>query len=230
MQPLILHHLNKSRSLRIVWLLEELKVPYEIKKYERDPKTMLAPESLRLIHPLGKSPIVTDPNNLNAVVAESGAITEYILDRYGKGRLIPAPGTPQRLRFTYWLHYAEGSLMPLMLLRLVFNQVKHSPAPFFVRPILKQINAKVTRAFIGPQLTLHLDYIESELQKSPMGWFVDDEMTAADVQMSFPLRAAMGRAGLNDSRPRTMDFLARIQKRPAFQAALQLTGETFDDL
>ena len=214
------HHLNNSRSQRILWLLEELGVEYEIKRYQRDPATMLAPPSLREVHPLGKSPVVTDGGD---TLAESGAILEYLVARYGNGRLIPPAGTPERLRYTYWLHYAEGSAMPPLLLKLVFDRVETGPMPFFVRPIAKGIAQKVKSAFITPQLEMHLDYMEAELGKSE--WFAGNELTAADVQMSFPLEAASGRAGLNASRPRLMAFLRRIHARPAYRRALERGGE-----
>ena len=214
------HHLNNSRSQRILWLLEELGVEYEIKRYQRDPAPMLAPPSLREVHPLGKSPVVTDGGD---TLAESGAILEYLVARYGNGRLIPPAGTPERLRYTYWLHYAEGSAMPPLLLKLVFDRVETGPMPFFVRPIAKGIAQKVKSAFITPQLEMHLDYMEAELGKSE--WFAGNELTAADVQMSFPLEAASGRAGLNASRPRLMAFLQRIHARPAYRRALERGGE-----
>ena len=181
---------------------------------------MLAPPSLREVHPLGKSPVVTDGGD---TLAESGAILEYLVARYGNGRLIPPAGTPERLRYTYWLHYAEGSAMPPLLLKLVFDRVETGPMPFFVRPIAKGIAQKVKSAFITPQLEMHLDYMEAELGKSE--WFAGNELTAADVQMSFPLEAASGRAGLNASRPRLMAFLQRIHARPAYRRALERGGE-----
>src|SRR5262250_2243786 len=149
----VVHHLNNSRSQRVLWLLEELGVPYEVTRYERDPATMLAPASLRAVHPLGKSPVVTDDG---ATIAESGAIVEYLVDRYGNGRLAPAPGAPERLRYTYWLHYAEGSAMPPLLLTLVFSRVETAPVPFFIRPVARGIVSKAMTSFIGPQLKLHL--------------------------------------------------------------------------
>jgi glutathione S-transferase len=227
MQPLVLHHLEQSRARRIVWLLEELQVPYVIKAYQRDPKTFLAPKELRSVHPLGKSPLISDPNHGNRVLAESGAIVEYIIARYGKGRLIPPENTDARLRWTYWLHYAEGSLMPLLLLRLVFNRVATSPAPFFVKPIIKGINKKVSAAFISPELKLHLGYIEQELAANPRGWFAGDDLTAADIQMSYPLEMAMQRAGSDASKPSIAQFLDRIHARPAYQRACEVTGETW---
>lgn len=217
---LTLHHLNNSRSQRILWLLEELELPYEIRRYQRDPKTMLAPDSLRQVHPLGKSPVVTDGA---LTLAESGAIVEYLVDQYGNGRFAPAPGTPERLRYTYWLHYAEGSAMPPLLLRLVFDTIEKSPMPFFVKPIAKAISGKAKNSFIGPQIKLHLDYLEGELGKA--AWFAGSEFSGADIQMSFPLEAAAARAGLDASRPRLMDFLARIHARAAYQRALKKGGE-----
>jgi len=214
------HHLNNSRSQRILWLLEELGVPYEIKRYQRDPKTMLAPPELRAVHPLGKSPVITDGG---LTLAESGAIIEYLADRYGTGTLIPAPGTPERLRCNYWLHYAEGSAMPPLLLKLVFRRVETSPMPFFVKPVAKGIAHKVMSSFVDPQLKLHLDYMEGELGKSE--WFAGDAFSAADIQLSFPLEAFAARGGLDASYPRLSAFLQRIHARPAYQRALQQGGE-----
>jgi glutathione S-transferase len=214
------HHLNNSRSQRILWLLEELGVPYEIKRYQRDPKTMLAPPELRAVHPLGKSPVITDGE---LTLAESGAIIEYLADRYGAGTLIPAHGTPERLRCNYWLHYAEGSAMPPLLLKLVFRRVETSPMPFFVKPIAKGIAHKVMSSFVDPQLKLHLDYLEGELGKSE--WFAGDAFSAADIQLSFPLEAFAARGGLDASYPRLSAFLQRIHARPAYQRALQQGGE-----
>jgi len=213
------HHLNNSRSQRILWLLEELGAEYEVRRYERDAETMLAPASLRAVHPLGKSPVITDGD---VTMAESGAIIEYLADRYGAGRLAPAPGAPERLRYTYWLHYAEGSAMPPMLMSLVFNRLRTAPAPFFVRPVARGIADKVMTSFVSPQIKLHLDYMEGELGKSR--WFAGDEFSAADVQMSFPLEAAASRGGLDASRPRLTDFLARIHERPAYRRALEKGG------
>ena len=216
---IVVHPLNNSRSQRVLWLLEELGVPYEVKRYERDPTTMLAPAALRAVHPLGKSPVITDGD---LTLAESGAIVEYLAGRYGDGRLVPAASTPAHLRYLYWLHYAEGSAMPPLLLKLVFDRVQASPMPFFVRPIARAIAQKAMTSFIGPQITLHLDYLEGELGKS--AWFAGDEFTAADIQMSFPLEAAAARAGLDQSRPRLMAFLERIHARPAHRRALERGG------
>jgi glutathione S-transferase len=213
------HHLNNSRSQRVLWLLEELDAAYEIKRYERDPKTMLAPASLRAVHPLGKSPLITDDDR---TIAESGAIVEYLVERYGKGRLIPPAGTPDRLRYTYWLHYAEGSAMPPLLMKLVFQRMAQGPMPALIRPIARRIAERVQSGFVDPQIDLHLTYLEGELAKS--SWFAGNDFTAADIQMSFPLEAATARGGLDSRRPKLMDFLGRIHARPAYKAALQKGG------
>ncbi|MFG3693011.1 glutathione S-transferase [Stutzerimonas stutzeri] len=216
---LTLHHLDHSRSQRVLWLLEELELPYEIKLYTRDRQTMLGPAELKKVHPLGKSPVITDGE---LTLAESAAILEYLLDRYGSGRLAPPAGSSEYLRFRYWMHYAEGSAMPPLLLKLVFDRVANGPMPFFVRPVARAIANGANKAFIGPQLKLHLDYMESELGKSL--WFAGDEFSAADIQMSFPLEAAQSRAGLEASRPRLSAFLQRIRERPAYQRAIARGG------
>lgn len=214
-----LHHLNNSRSQRILWLLEELGVPYEIKRYQRDSKTMLAPAELKRIHPLGKSPVITDGE---LTLAESGAIIQYLAERHGNGKLLPAAGTPERLRCNYWLHYAEGSAMPPLLLKLVINRIRTAPAPFFIKPIARRIADKVDRTFTDAQLKLHRDYLESEL--GAHDWFVDDSFSIADIQLSFPVEAFAARGGLDDRYPRLKDFLRRIHARPAYQRALERGG------
>ena len=217
---IVVHHLNNSRSQRILWLLEELGLTYDIKRYERDKKTMLAPPELRKVHPLGKSPVVTDDD---LTLAESGAIIEYLVERYGDGCFAPARELPAYLRYRYWLHYAEGSIMPPLLLKLVFDKIETSPMPFFVKPIAKAISGKANSSFIMPQINTHLDYLEDELGKGK--WFVGDDFTAADVQLSFPIEAAAARGGLDASRPRLMDYLKRIHARPAYQRAIARSGE-----
>jgi glutathione S-transferase len=215
----VVHHLNNSRSQRVLWLLEELGVPYEVKRYERDAKTMLAPPELLAIHPLGKSPVITDGE---IILAESGAIIEYLVDKYGEGRMRPPAGSPQRLKYLYWMHYAEGSAMPPLLFRLVFNRVASNPAPWPVSAIARRIAATVEKSFIEPNLSRHLNYMEAEL--NAQAWFAGEEFTAADVQMSFPLEAAALRGGLNASRPKLMAFLDRIHARDAYKRALQRGG------
>ena len=217
---IVVHHLNNSRSQRVLWLLEELGVPYEVQKYQRDAKTMLAPAELTRVHPLGKSPVLTDGA---ITVAESGAIVEYLLENYGAGRLVPPPGTESRRRFTYWLHFAEGSAMPPLLLKLIFDRIGSGQGmPFFVAPVAKGIAGKVKALMIEPNLKRQLDFMESELERSE--WFAGDEFSAADIQMSFPVEAAAQRAGLDASRPKLMAYLKRIHARPAYQRALARGG------
>ena len=213
------HHLEHSRSQRVLWLLEELGLEYEIKRYARDRKTSLAPPELKRVHPLGKSPVIDDDGR---VVAESGAIIEYLVDRHGQGRLAPPAGSDERLRYTYWLHFAEGSAMPPLLFTLVCDKVKSAPMPFFIKPIARGIAAKVMDGFVKPNLKSQLDFMEAELLQHK--WFAGDQFSAADVQMSFPLEAAAQRAGLNESRPKLMAFLKRIHARPAYKRALERGG------
>jgi glutathione S-transferase len=216
---LTVHHLNNSRSQRVLWLLEELGLPYEVKRYQRDPRTMLAPPELRAVHPLGKSPVITDGPR---AIAESGAILEYLVERHGDGRLRPAAGSEDALRYRYFMHYAEGSAMPPLLLKLVFDRLERAPMPFFARPIARGIARKAKAGFITPQIDTHLAFLEAELAGRP--WFAGDAFTAADIQMSFPLEAAAARGGLAADRPRLLDFLQRIHARDAYQRALQRGG------
>jgi len=213
------HHLNNSRSQRVLWLLEELGVDYEVKRYQRDPKTMLAPASLRSVHPLGKAPVITEDG---LTIAESGAIIEYLIERHGGGRLIPPPGSPERLSYTYWLHFAEGSAMPPLLLALVFGRLPQQPMPFFVRPVARGLCAKVLETFIAPQLKAQQQFMEGELAKST--WFAGEAFSAADVQMSFVVEAHAARGGLDASRPKLIAWLERIHERPAYQRALAQGG------
>jgi glutathione S-transferase len=214
---IVVHHLNNSRSQRVLWLLEELGVPYEVKRYERDAKTMLAPPELLAIHPLGKSPVITDGDK---TLAETGAIVEYLVDTYGQGRLIPPAGTPERLAWTYWLHYAEGSAMTPLLLKLVFTALP-TRAPGLMKGLVKAIAAKAQASFVDPQLKSHIDYWEAELSKAE--WFAGPAFTAADIMMSFPLEAGAARAGAA-SRPKVAAFLQRIHARPAYGKALERGG------
>ena len=215
----IVHHLNNSRSQRVLWLLEELGVPYEVRRYQRDPKTMLAPAELRVVHPLGKSPVITDGQ---ITLAESGAILEYLIEKYGNGRLVPASGTPERLRYTYWLHFAEGSAMSPLLLKLVFERIKRTPVPFFIRPIARGIADRALTSFVQPNLVRIFDYLEGELAGSD--WFAGSAFTAADIQMSYPVEAARARAGLDNSRRQVTAWLERIHARPAYGRALESGG------
>jgi glutathione S-transferase len=216
---IIVHHLENSRSQRVLWLLEELGVEYGIVNYRRDPQTMLAPPELRTVHPLGKSPVITDEG---VTVAETGAIVEYLVGRYDNGALAPPVGSEDRRRWTYWLHYAEGSAMPPLLLSLVMSRIARSPMPFFAKPIAKGIAAKVMSGFVDPQLRSHLDFLEGELASRP--WFAGDAFSAADIQMSFPVEAFAARGGLNTSRPNVWGWLERIHARPAYRRAIEKGG------
>jgi glutathione S-transferase len=213
----IVHHLEDSRSQRVLWLLEEMGLEYEVVRYARDPATKLAPPALRAIHPLGKSPILQEGDT---VVAETGAIIEHLLDLRPQAGLRPPPGTEERRRFTYWMHYAEGSAMTPLLLKLIFGELpKRSPG--LVRPIVKGISARVGSSFIDPQIKAHVDFWESELGRSD--WFAGDHFSGADVMMSFPLEAASSRADLS-ARPNIRAFLERIHGRPAWRRALERGG------
>jgi len=212
------HHLNNSRSQRVLWLLEELGLPYEIQHYQRNPVTNLAPPELLKVHPLGKSPVITDGD---VTVAETGAIVEYLVERAG-GRLKPAHGTPEQRRYTYWLHFAEGSAMSPLLMTLILGRIRKA-GPFFVRPITRKIADTVMASFVTPNIRRQLAYAEAELSTRP--WFAGSEFSAADVMMSFPLEVAVVRGGLDATGyPRLTDWLARIHARPAYQAALQRGG------
>lgn len=215
---LTVHHLNNSRSQRVLWLLEELGTSYEIKHYQRDPQTMMAPPELKAIHPLGKSPVITVDGG---VLAETGAIVDYIVARYGKGRLIPPPNTPERLAWTYWLHFAEGSAMPPLLLKLVFSALP-ARAPRLLRSLVRSIAARAQSGFVDPQLKTLFDYLEQVLTRTE--WFAGPEFTAADIMMSFPLEAAADRAGALTGRPRLAAFLEKIHARPAYRRALEKGG------
>lgn len=212
-----LHHLNNSRSQRILWLLEELGVPYEIKKYERDHQTMLAPPELKKVHPLGKSPVITDGD---LVIAESGAIIEYLVNKYGNGKWKPT-SEKDLIKYTYWLHFAEGSAMPPLLLSLIFSKIE-TTAPFIIRPVAKAIAGQVRKMFINPNIKNNFAFMEAELSKST--WFAGAEISAADIQMSFPIEAAKSRGFLNHH-PNLIAYLSSIHARPAYKRALEKGGD-----
>lgn len=199
----ILHHLNNSRSQRILWMLEELELPYEIKRYQRDPKTMLAPPALRAVHPLGKSPVLEDDGH---IVIESAAIVEYLAEK--SGRLGPPSARGDALLYRQFLHYAEGSMMPPLLVKLVLMRV----------PIMGRL--AISR--FQPMIDTHLAFVEGELARRP--WFAGDAMTAADIMMSFPLEAARARGGLDERYPHSMAWLDKVQARPAYRRALEVGG------
>lgn len=213
------HHLENSRSQRILWLLEELGLEYEIKHYARNPETQLAPDSLKKVHPLGKSPVITDGKR---TLAESGTIIEYLARRYGNGEWAPAPEDENYWEYHYWMQYAEGSLMPPLLLKLVFNKIRTEP-PFFVRPITGRIADQVDGVFTNQQIKTHFRYVDQHLASHE--WFLGDRISAADIQMSFPLEAAVARQTIGEEYPYVHAFVDRFQARPAYLRALEAGGD-----
>jgi glutathione S-transferase len=224
---LTVHHLETSRSQRILWLLEELGVPYELRVYRRDPATRLAPAELKAIHPLGKSPVVTDDGE---VIAESGAIIEYLVEKFGSrgqgelAHLQPAPGTPEYRQCRYWMHYAEGSLMNWLVMKLVFVSIPKRPMPFFAKPIARAICDKVQVQLVDPNLQAALTFIEDHLARNR--WFAGNDITMADFQMSFAVEALLSRATGTGSYPRLREYRDRIRARPAYQRAEAKGGPT----
>jgi len=222
---LTLHHLETSRSHRILWLLEELGVPYELRRYQRDPATRLAPPELKKIHPLGKSPVLTDGE---LVVAESGAILEYLAECYGAqapaelAHLEPARGTPAHRQCRFWMHYAEGSLMNWLVMQLVFGSIPRQPMPFFVRPVARALCAGVQQKLIQPNVQAALAFMENHLAQHR--WFAGEHLSLADFQMSFAVEAALARGAAASTWPHLHAYLQRIQARPAYQQALAKGG------
>ncbi len=224
------HHLENSRSQRILWLLEELSVPYELKVYKRDPKTRLAPPQLKKIHPLGKSPVIVDDGE---VIAESGAIIEYLVETYGtktKGELAhlqPDAGTPAHRQVRFWMHYAEGSLMNWLVMKLVFTTIPTQPMPFFARPIARGISQAVIGKLIDPNLDTALAFMEAHLAENE--WFAGKNISMADFQMSFAVDAALSRVAKGKHYPHLRKFKSRMEARPAYQRALAKGGPTLAD-
>lgn len=212
------HHLQNSRSLRVIWLMEELGVDYSVSVYERDPETNLAPSAYRTLHPLGKAPIVTMGDT---TLAETGAIIEHFMDQHPEAGLRPEPGDPAREKYHYWLHAAEGSLMPLLVMALFFNRMETAP-PFFIRPVVKAVTGRIRDMYLTPSTTNMIDFIESELGKSE--WFAGDKMTAADIMMSFPMEAAMSRVDTGKPCPNIQNWLKKIHERPAYIRAVEKGG------
>lgn len=222
---IIVHHLDHSRSNRVLWLLEELELPYDVRVYKRHPKTLLAPKELKAIHPLGKSPVLEDGS---IKIAESGAILTYLLETYSQGRLQPQINTPNWRHYQYFLHYAEGSLMPLLLLGLIFSRISKPPVPFFLRPFARLIEMGIRQKLISPQYKNNFDFLEKEL--SARSWFAGDMFTAADIQMSYPLEAAASRDIFKD-KPNISKWIETIRARPGYQRAIARGGPvTFDSL
>lgn len=213
------HHLENSRSHRVLWLLEELELDYEVDRYERDPETMRAPDELRQIHPLGKSPAITDDDY---TVAESAVILEHVLDEYGDGALRPDEGTDAYQKYRYWMHYAEGSAMPPLLMKFVFNELPEQ-SPWFLSPLLRKIADMVGQEFLDPEIERHVEFWEAEL--ADREYFVGDTFTAADIQMSFPLAGVVDRAEGTEAYPNCRDLIGRLRDRPAFRRALERSGD-----
>lgn len=214
------HHLETSRSQRVLWLLEELGVPYQIVVYKRDKKTKLAPPELKAIHPLGKSPVITDGD---MTVAESGAILEYLVETYGANSgLQPKPGTPAYHQSRFWMHFAEGSLMNWLVMKLVFMTIPTQPMPFFVRPIARQLCAQVQAKLIDPNVSTALAFMEDHLSKH--AWFAGDTLSVADFQMSFAVEAALARGARAGSYPKLLAYKEKMIARPAYKRALEKGG------
>jgi len=217
----VLHHLENSRSQRFLWLLEELGTDYELKTYRRDAETSLAPPELLAVHPMGKAPVITHDGR---TIAESGAIIEYLLDQFDAEEILqPAKSTAAYQQYRYWMHFAEGSFMPLMVMSLIFNRLEKARMPFFAKPIAKSIAGKVRQSYLQPNTKRALDFMESTLAASK--WFAGPDFSAADIQMSFPVEAAATRTGLDDRYPALQAFLDRIHARPAYGRALERGGE-----
>ena len=217
---IIVHHLNNSRSQRVLWLLEELKLPYEIKRYERDPKTIRAPKSLRDVHPLGKSPVITDGD---VTVAESGAIIDYLVRTYAKDTFSPNEDTAEFRDYQYWMHFSEGSLMPPLLMRMLFEKVKTSPMPFFIKPVAKMIADKVLSTFVNPEIKLNMGFVDDYLAKHT--WFAGENLSGADFQMSFPLEASVAAGAISNKFPNIHAYVKRFQAREGYLAALDKGGD-----
>lgn len=212
------HHLENSRSQRVLWLLEELGAEYEVIRYARNKKTRLAPPELKAVHPLGKSPVITDGD---VTVAESGAIVEYLVENHAAGNLVPQQSSQGWREYKYWLHYAEGTFMPLMVMTLIFNTIE-AKSPFFIRPIAKGISGQVRKTYLGPNTKANLEFMNQHLDQNE--WFCGSAFSAADIQMSFPVEAAGARSDLAEKYPNLKRFLQTIQARPAYLAALERGG------
>ncbi len=215
---LTVHHLEDSRSQRVLWLLEELGVGYDIKRYERDKESRLAPASLKAVHPLGKSPVVEHDG---VVVAETGAIVEYLIDTFADGGFRPSTDESDRRAYAYWMHFAEGSMMPQLLLKLFFSQIKAAKMPFFAKPIANGIADRVLGAYIDPNIAEQMAFVDAHLKAND--WFAGPEISGADIMMSFPLEAAKSR-GAAGGAPAIAAYMERYQARPAFRRALERGG------
>ncbi len=213
------HHLNQSRSQRIIWLLEELGLDYQVKQYSRDAETSLAPESLRQIHPLGKSPVIDDDGR---VVAETGTIIEYVINRHGGGRMRPEAGSDAEIDYLYWMHFAEGTMMPPMVMALVLGRLTEAKVPFFAKPVVKKVEAQLRAVMVDRHLPAQFKLVENHLVGQ--NFLAGDSLTGADIMMSFPLEAAVIRTGIGADHPNIAAYVKRIHDRPAYRAALAKGG------
>ena len=217
---LTLHHLNNSRSQRILWLLEELGVDYNIEHYQRDSSTNLAPDSLRAVHPLGRSPVLTTPEG---AIAESGAIVEYLVRKHGQTHFTSPESGENLQQYLFWLHFAEGSLMPPLVARLVLEKARQKGSkPFFIKPITNKLIDGILNAYYGPNLAQSLRYVESYLAHHT--WFAGEQPTGADVQMIFPLESLVASGNAKDF-PAIREYVKRVHARPAYKQALEKGGE-----
>lgn len=219
---IVVHHLNNSRSQRVLWALEELGVPYEVKHYQRDLKTNLAPKSLKKVHPLGKSPVITDGD---ITIAESGAIVEYLAQTYGENKILPQAHTESHRQYLYWMHFAEGTLMQQLLLKLILEKTVQRSLPILVKPIAKGIMKKVMAGYVGPNIAANLTLIENHLKNNQ--WFAGEAISGADIQMSFPLEAWAANRGADQNYPTIVAYVKRFQAREAYKKALK-TGGSYD--
>jgi len=216
---IIVHHLENSRSQRVLWLLEELGLPYQVKRYERDKKTNLAPKDLLKVHPLGKSPVIEDNG---AIIAETGAIIEHIVDNYGQGRLVPPRGGDDYRRYKYWIHAAEGSYMPPLVLALFLNRMETAKMPFFAKPIARKLTQGVRDAYLTHTTKALFDYLDAEIARGE--WLAGKEFSAADIIMSFPAEASLQRADAAKSAKNLKSYVDRLHARPAYKRALEKGG------
>lgn len=218
-----LHHLENSRSQRIIWLLEELGAEYEVRRYERNKKTNLAPPELEQIHPSGKSPVITDDSSgATLTVAETGAIVEYLIEHHGNGKLVPPTDAQAYLNYRYWMHAAEGSYAPLMVMKLLFNTIQGPKVPFVIRPITKAVAGQVCKAYIDPSIAKLMGNAEKTISHST--WFAGDQMTGADIMMIFVLEGANARLSLQENYPNLYALMQRIHALPSYKKALEVGG------
>ena len=220
------HHLDNSRSQRILWLLEELGTPYKVQHHKRNPKTMLAPASLKAVHPLGRAPVIVDDSfNPPRTLSESGAIIEMLVEKYGP-QLKPKKGTEDAFQYLFWMHFAEGSGMPALVLDLVFSRIENPPLPLMVKPFVlpaaRAIGWQVRKLLITPAMEANRAFMEKTLSNS--SWFAGDSFSAADIQMSFVVEAMAARGWLKTDFPKLQKFLDRIHSREAYKKALSVGG------